>query len=97
MITKKSQGDVKFVPTKSMPQWVIDDIEYHLSQIDKIFQVSFFMATTTKKSQEERPVYCRNCYEPMERTRTGGWRCERCGMEHRNEGDRWTTKQKGEL
>lgn len=54
------------------------------------------MTTPTRKSQDSRPPYCRNCYEPMEATiGKTGWRCEKCGLEHRKvkEGE-WKTVEK---
>jgi hypothetical protein len=39
----------------------------------------------TKKSQDERPVYCRKCYVPMKDLArsddTYHWRCDECGLE----------------
>lgn len=43
------------------------------------------MPTLTQKSQEERPVYCRDCYIPMHDVKRGQesyrWICEKCGRE----------------
>lgn len=42
------------------------------------------MAVLSKKSQLERPVYCRDCYVPMEDWSINDayhWHCPKCGRE----------------